>query len=563
MKDNGGGFLNIFMVLGLLALAMVVAYRLVFYSGFLDSDIDQEEELEDLVFVVDGVSFVMKPVKGGSFLLKNDDGGAGINEYQEHSVILDSYYLGETEVTQELWQAVMGTNVVQQRDKANPLGPLRGMGSEYPMYYVSWYECNEFIRKLNLMTGRDFRFPTEAEWEYAAKGGDKRNGYKYAGSNTLSSVAWYAENSGNSTHMVKDKMSNELGLYDMIGNVWEWCGDSYNSGSQYYVLRGGSWYSGVSSCRLTTRHNLDYGCRETCYGMRLAMNSTVQKTMKATYLRTSDQTISFADYGETRRVEIYTDGKVWDVANCPSWITNRVSGNMLLLSVSENNGMSQDGTVILRADDITTEIKVAQFHYHEYVDLGLPSGTQWAVYNVGAKAPEEYGNYFAWGETKSKNVYDWSTYEYSKDNSDRLIKYCTSSYYGFNCFTDNLTVLQPMDDAATVNWGDAWHTPTADQWQELIDFTTKKWVTKNGVKGWSFTAANGRSIFLPSAGYRWEDNLFYAGENTLGYYWSSSLAVDTPTFAIHYDSFSDVMLDEYETFYRSNGFPVRPVRYGI
>lgn len=161
------------MVLGLLAFVLVATYRLVFYSGFLGSDIGKREEPDDLVLVVDGVSFVMKPVKGGRFQLETSDADVESNEYSEHSVTLDSYYIGETEVTQGLWRVVMGTTVTQQRDKANPSGPLRGVGDEYPMYYISWYECNEFIHKLNNLTGRSFRFPTEAEWEYAARGGTR------------------------------------------------------------------------------------------------------------------------------------------------------------------------------------------------------------------------------------------------------------------------------------------------------------------------------------------------------------------------------------------------------
>ena len=270
MKKNEGYFINTFLVLGLLVLGLTITYRVVFYTESSDSDKSRKEKSDDLVFVIKDVSFVMKPVNGGSFRMGNSDTDVESGEYSNQSVTLDSYYIGETEVTQDLWRVVMGTTISQQRDKVNPLGPLRGVGGEYPMYYISRYECDEFIRKLNLLTGRSFRFPTEAEWEYAAKGGNKSNGYKYAGSNTLNSVAWYGDNSGNTTHIVKDKMPNELGVYDMTGNVWEWCRDDFKPNN--YVLRGGSWYSEPSFCRLTKRHSLDYGCRETCYGIRLAMD---------------------------------------------------------------------------------------------------------------------------------------------------------------------------------------------------------------------------------------------------------------------------------------------------
>ena len=163
---------------------------------------------------------------------------------------------------------------------------------------------------------------------------------------------------------------------------------------------------------------------------------------------------------------------------------------------------------------------------HDYVNLGLPSGTLWATCNVGATTPEGYGDYFAWGETQTKDYYDWSTYKWCDGGYDRLTKYCTDSHYGYNGFTDNLTVLEPSDDAATANWGSGWHTPTREQWQELSDNTTSTWTTQNGVNGRLFTASNGNSLFLPAAGCRWDSELNGAGGD--GYYWSSSLYSDYP-----------------------------------
>ena len=223
---------------------------------------------DDLTITANGVSFVMKPVEGGTFQMGSDDSEADSDEKPVHSVTVSTFYMGETEVTQALWNAVMGTTVSQQRDKADKSWPLRGEGDNYPMYYISWNECQEFIRKLNSLTGRSFRLPTEAEWEYAARGGNQSNGYKYAGSNNIGSVAWYDDNSGSKTHAVKGKSPNELGLYDMSGNVWEWCSDwkgSYSSGSQTNpkgpssgsgrVLRGGSWNNGARICRVSDRFN--------------------------------------------------------------------------------------------------------------------------------------------------------------------------------------------------------------------------------------------------------------------------------------------------------------------
>ena len=158
---------------------------------------------------------------------------------------------------------------------------------------------------------------------------------------------------------------------------------------------------------------------------------------------------------------------------------------------------------------------------HEYVDLGLPSGTLWATCNIGANEPEEFGVYFAWGETNPKEIYDWKSYRYGRFFNERyeLNKYCTDSVYGLNGFVDSLTTLELSDDAATANWGTNWRTPTIAEWEELFETVPNEWATRNGVEGWLFTAANGNSLFLPAAGYFWE-TVFNAG---LGIYWSSTI----------------------------------------
>lgn len=166
------------------------------------------------------------------------------------------------------------------------------------------------------------------------------------------------------------------------------------------------------------------------------------------------------------------------------------------------------------------------YNGHDYVDLGLPSGTLWATCNVGATTPEEYGNYFAWGETTTKTTYDWSTYKYCNGSDNQLTKYCTVSHSGYNGFTDNLTTLQPTDDAATANWGSGWCMPTYDQWVELDQNTTQDWTTQNGVNGRLFTASNGNSIFLPAAGERYGEVL--DGASRYGVCWSSSLSTELP-----------------------------------
>lgn len=163
---------------------------------------------------------------------------------------------------------------------------------------------------------------------------------------------------------------------------------------------------------------------------------------------------------------------------------------------------------------------------HDYVDLGLPSGTLWATCNVGADTHEDYGDYFAWGETEPKTTYDWGTYKWCNGDYDQLNKYCTDSNYGYNGFIDNLTVLQPSDDAATANWGTGWYMPTEAQWKELYQNTTNTWITQNGVNGSLFTGSNGRTLFLPAAGYHGENGLDHVNSN--GHYWSSLLDTSIP-----------------------------------
>lgn len=192
----------------------------------------------------------------------------------------------------------------------------------------------------------------------------------------------------------------------------------------------------------------------------------------------------------------------------------------------------------------------------QWVDLGLPSGLLWADRNVGAQSPEDYGNYYAWGETSPKEVYDWSTYAYGNDY-DALTKYCNMSDFGLNGFTDNLTTLEASDDAATVNLGGNARTPRDYEWRELMDNTTATWTTRNGVYGRLFTASNGKSIFLPAAGCRLGSNLEDAGE--FGLYWSSSLKTDFPNDA--WDFFFN-SYNQYVSYdgYRGFGYSVRAVR---
>ena len=159
---------------------------------------------------------------------------------------------------------------------------------------------------------------------------------------------------------------------------------------------------------------------------------------------------------------------------------------------------------------------------HDFVDLGLPSGTLWATCNVGAEAPEGYGDYFAWGETGPKTVYDWTTYKYCNGDFDQLTKYCQEASYGYDGYTDDLYDLQPSDDAATVNWGEGWRMPSATEGEELLSQCELKRDTVNGVPGLCIVGKNGNSIFLPSGGAKGDfvgpspESLQVGGH---GYYW--------------------------------------------
>ena len=217
----------------------------------------------------------MVKVEGSTFTMgATPEQGNDAYEYERpaHQVTLSDYYIGRYEVTQKEWQAVMGDN------------PSKFYGDNLPVDYVSCNDCQDFINKLNQLTGLKFRLPTEAEWEFAARGGKQSKGYKYSGSDNIGVVAWYTGNSGGKTHQVGTKEPNELGIYDMSGNVWEWCGDwygSYSSSAQtnptgpssgsYRVLRGGSWYNNAGYCRVSNRSSNYPSYRNDYFGFRVVL----------------------------------------------------------------------------------------------------------------------------------------------------------------------------------------------------------------------------------------------------------------------------------------------------
>ena len=221
----------------------------------------------------------MVHVQGGEFLMGCTDrhSDCSVNEAPAHPVKLNGYYIAKYEVTQELWLAVMGGK-----------NPSKVVGDSLPVTRVSWYDVQTFIGKLNQLTGKKYRLPTEAEWEYAARGGQLSKNYRFSGSNTLEDVAWCKKNSGNSTHTVGTKLPNELGIYDMSGNVYEWCSDGFDFYEQNYyetvgnpkgynlsetkVFRGGCMTSYSDVCRVSARGQSIPNGQFNYVGFRLALD---------------------------------------------------------------------------------------------------------------------------------------------------------------------------------------------------------------------------------------------------------------------------------------------------
>ncbi len=221
--------------------------------------------------LLDSISGSMVWVTGGRFIMGNHSGEA--DERPEYEVVIDGYSISKYPVTQRQWTTIMGSN------------PSEFVGCDQcPIDRVSWDEAQQFIEILNKLTGKKYALPTEAEWEYAAKGGPKTQGYRYSGSDNIDAVAWHAGNSGRHPHPVGEKAPNELGLYDMTGNVWEWCQDWYNK--NYYevresnnptgpasgaarVRRGGSWFTQSINCKTSTRNSVKQDYRDDSGGFRL------------------------------------------------------------------------------------------------------------------------------------------------------------------------------------------------------------------------------------------------------------------------------------------------------
>lgn len=244
----------------------------IYIDGQVLNSIEVVQYVDSFVLKVKGLEYPMVFVEGGTFSMGSDDSGVSSNEKPAHQVFLSSYCIGKYEVTQELWEAVMGSN------------PSYFKGSRKPVEQVPWEDCQEFIRKLNSLTGKYFKLPTEAQWEYAARGGNTSLGYYYSGGKESDNVAWHERNSDNKTHDVGTKYPNELGLYDMSGNVWEWCSDWYGSYSyssqtdptgptngSSRIIRGGCWCSDAWYCRVSNRDFRSPDIRSLYIGLRLCL----------------------------------------------------------------------------------------------------------------------------------------------------------------------------------------------------------------------------------------------------------------------------------------------------
>ena len=309
----------------------------------------------------------------------------------------------------------------------------------------------------------------------------------------------------------------------------------------------GGYYDGIPHdaryCRFSVRPVRVKGART-----HAVKSITLSKTEVSLWIGEAIQLLAsvFPWYATSKKIQWECSNKDVATVNDTGKVTAVAVGNCIITcSATDGSGVKAE-----------FHVKVVMNETHEYVDLGLPSGTLWATCNVGASGPEEYGDYYAWGEIKPKTTYYWSTYKYCKGSAFTLTKYCTSSGYGT---VDNKTELEPSDDTATVNWGSGWQMPSLEQCAELFNsnYTTTTWTTLNGKYGRKITSkSNGNSIFLPAAGFRFGTSLGNAG--SYGYYWSRSLSASNSRYA-------------YELYFNSSGFgtngsdrycgqSVRPVR---
>lgn len=451
---------------------------------------------ETKTFKVNGVSFKMIKVQGGTFMMGASTEQATDAESDErplHQVTLSTYGIGQTEVTQELWLAVMGNNPSYHKGDLN-----------LPVEYISWNDCQEFIERLNSLTGENFRLPTEAEWEFAARGGQKSNGFKYSGSDNISDVAWHNGNASGKTHKVAIKKANELGIYDMSGNVSEWCQDWYgnytndaqidpsgSSSGTRRVNRGGSWYDGQNLCRVTNREawNPSTGAPFGTLGLRLAIDIEEEKPLM---LSINDVTLVV---GSQCDIDILNGSGNYSVSCNDSIVTANINDSRLVVTgnhigsttiyVCDNYSNSK---VALTVTVISSEVSIETF----------------TVNGVSFKMVSVDGGTFTMGATEEQGT-DYANHELPTHQVS-----LSSFYIGQTEVTQALWKAVMGNNPSS--FGDDLNRPVADvSWNSCQTFITRL----NEITGmqfrlpteaeWEFAARGG----IKSLGYK------YAGSDNI------------------------------------------------
>lgn len=376
-------------------------------------------------------------------------------------------------------------------------------GDGKPITGRSYNEICGFLSDWEKKYGIVFKLPTVKQWMYAAKGGVNQDSYKYAGSDDINEVAWYWENTGSGYYYrelqkVRQKKPNSIGLYDMSGNVWEMSEDKLETNPNKRYILGGSYEDSSDKLELSNCKD-SIGCSKECrsnVGFRVVcvVNDVVKLIEKHP---------EYFAFPETER------------------------------SRAKSSAKKNDN--------------------HEYVDLGL--SVKWATCNVGASSPSDYGDYFAWGETESKDDYSWDTYKWCNGIKDSMTKYCINKEYGV---VDSKIILESQDDVAHVKWGGNWRMPTKEEFKELREKCTWEMIALEDRYGYRIAGPSGKSIFLPAAGGCSDIN--FNARGLFGYYWSATLDENDSKNAY----FLSILINRCYSIYSSGcnrcfGLTVRPV----